>query len=251
MIGGVKFGATISLEGSSKSQHTFNDWEMIIESKVFISEPEAQQNYIEVPGSNVMLDVSEAISGHPVFRKRKISFICAGVVPNRNNWDAKVSRLRNMYEGRIVHVTFDNDREYYWRGRLSFTSFERDMEIGRFTIDIPNADPYKYNIHSNVDPWLWDTFNFFTGVIPKKPLITVNGTETVVVPAGFMWTTPTFTVNKITSGDSITVTANGRSHKLVVGDNYIPSIEINGDAPVTITYSGYGEVLMEYRGGSL
>lgn len=251
MIGGVKFGATISLEGSNKKYHTFDDWEMVIESRVFISEPEAQQNYIEVPGSNTMLDVSEAISGHPVFRKRKISFTLAGVIPNRNNWDSKISRLRNTFEGRIVHITFDNDKEFYWKGRLTFTGFDRIMEIGRVTVELPNADPFKYNIHSNVDPWLWDPFNFFTGVIPKKPIITVNGTETTVVPAGSMWTTPTFTVNKITSGTSIKVSVNGRTHELSQGVNIIPSIEVNGDHQVQMTFTGYGELIMEYRGGSL
>lgn len=242
-------GATIIIEATGTEFHTVRDWGLTITNSVSISEPEQETKYINVPGANSMLDVSEALTGRPVFKKRKIAIDLAGIDLNEFAWDATISGLRNSVEGRIVHIIFDNDETFYWKGRAHITGYDRAKTCGMLTLELPDADPYKYNINSNVDPWLWDPFDFENDIVPAEPIIDVNGTESVTIPAGYMPTCPRFTVTNMTT--PIVLTANGRKYTMKDGDNYFPALMINGDSAVVMTYTGVGKVLMEYRGGSL
>lgn len=240
-------GATIIIERTGQEYHTVTDWNLIITSAVNISEPEQQTSYIEIPGANAMLDVSEALSGRLSFRKRNISIALAGI-GEQMTWDTIISSFRNAVEGKVVHIIFDNDPNYYWKGRAHITGYERAMECGRFNLELPEADPYKYNVRSNVEPWLWDPFDFENDVVPEEPIINVNGTTSITIPAGNMYTVPEFTVSELTS---LTLTVNGRNYNMTSGYNYFPGVMVNGDVPVTLTFNGKGRVIMEYRGGSL
>lgn len=241
-------GATIILEKTGLEFHTVTDWNLCITSAVNIEEPEQQTNYIVVPGSNTMLDVSEALTGRPTFKKRKISIDLAGL-DDAMSWDAIISGLRNTIEGRVVHIIFDNDPNYYWKGRAHLKGFDRAAICGSFTLEMDQADPFKYSVLSNVDPWLWDPFDFENDTVPEEPVIEVNGTETVVVPRGSMYTCPEFTVTGMTS--PLTLKFGTRTYSLKSGYNYFPALMIGGDEEVTLVFNGVGNVVMEYRGGSL
>ena len=43
---------------------------------------------------------------------------------------------------------------------------------------IPKADPYKYNVADSTEDWLWDSFDFETGIIDEGTEITVRTGET-------------------------------------------------------------------------
>lgn len=241
-------GATIVIEKTGEEFHTFRDLDLIITNAVSISEPEIQTNYIVVPGSNVMLDASEALTNRPTFKKRNVTIDLAGI-DAAMSWDAVISGLRNRFEGKVVHVIFDNDVNHYWKGRAHIVAYERERECGRFKFSLPDADPYKYDIHSNIDPWEWDPFDFENDTVPQEPIIEVDGTAVTIIPRGAMPTCPTFTVTEMTS--QITMRYNGKSYTMKSGSNYFPAVMVGGDEEITLTFSGVGKVLIEYRGGSL
>lgn len=242
-------GITIYVEDTGKTYHTVDDWNLGLGNNNYIGDPEMETTYISIPGRDGLIDVSEAISGRRVYKKRELAFELGGIHPHWN-WDATISGMRNNIEGRVCRLTLDNDAEYYWRGRVFIQGFDRFRSLGTFTLAVPNADPYKYDILSSTEPWLWDPFNFETGEIIQQEAHVIVGSDTITIPHGHMPITPDLVVSDKISG-TFTVTFDGTTYELVTGSNKIPAIMVGGDDDVVLTFVGTATVQIVYRGGSL
>ena len=157
-------GISIYVEDTGKTYHTLNDWGFALGNNNYISEPEMETNYIDVPYRNGLIDASTAITGRPIYKKRQLSFALGGERP-RMGWDAVISQIRNSIHGRTCRLTLDNDPNYYWRGRVFIQNFDRFRGLGTFNLNVPIAEPYKVSHYTSADPWLWDPFSFENGII--------------------------------------------------------------------------------------
>lgn len=244
----LSIGITLYVEETGKTFHTLDDWELALGNNNYIGDPEMETTYIQIPGRNGLIDASEAISGRRVFKKRPLAFELGGKNP-RLNWDGIISKMRNEIHGRVCRITLDNDKAYYWRGRVFLEDFDRFRELGTFTLSVPNADPYKYSLTTSAEPWLWDPFNFETGIITYIGAVTVSGTETITIPAGYMPTSPEIVVSDLLG--TLTLGYGGQTYTLTTGTNKIPSILVGGDADVELIFTGDAKVQIVYRSGSL
>lgn len=239
---------SIIIESTGERIHSLDDWGLAITNNDYIKEPEQETSYITIPGASIDIDMSEAQTGHPVYKSREI-VIEFGGVRERMYWDPVISDFRNKIEGRIVHLIFDNDKGYYWRGRAAITDFDRVRKLGTFKLEIPHADPFKYDVFSSNDPWEWDPFDFVNGVIRYIGPFSINNT-TITVPKGNKLVVPIFEINYI-NGGNLTVTVAGKTYPLKVGENRFPQIHVAGEEEVSITFNGQGRGKVYYRGGSL
>lgn len=240
--------ATIQVEGTNNKYNTYDDWGLYITNTDIIGEPQQYTKYIEIPGRNGLLDLSETIAGRQIYTSREIKMVLSGA-KDKKSWSAAMSIARNYINGKVCRVVFDDDDGYYWRGRIVIKDFSSVLNKGTLTIDIPTADPYKYSIVSSGEPWLWDPFNFQTGIITYIGAITVSGTASLTIPHGHMPTSPEFVVsNKV---GTLTVATGGNTYTLNSGSNKIPSIMVGGDSDVTLVFSGNAKVEVIYRDGSL
>jgi len=241
-------GATITVISNNKSYHTLDDWGFAIGNNDNIGHPEQETNYIYVPAMDGFLDLSESLSGRPIYKNREIT-IKLGGLRDPMNWDAIISKIRNDINGRRVKVTFDNDPAYFWQGRITLRDFDRFRSLGTCLL-VLDAEPYKYEQLDSAEPWLWDPFNFETGVIHSYGERQITGSGTITIPSGTMPVTPDIVVANKTS-TNFTVTFNNVTYSLVVGSNYIPDIVINDEEEHTLTFTGTAKVSIVYRGGSL
>ena len=242
-------GVEISIEGTATKYHSYDNWGLYVTNTDYIKEPKQNTNYVSVPGRDGLLDLSDVITGRPTYSGREISIKLAGH-HNKIDWDSIISAFRNNINGRICRLTFDNDKSYYWRGRIDIKDFTSALNLGTFQINIPNADPYKYDALSSADPWLWDPFNFETGEIIQTQATVITGSGAITVPHGHMATCPTIVVSNMISG-TFRVSYDGTSYYLAKGNNKIPAIMVNGDQNVTLNFVGSATVQIVYRGGSL
>ena len=241
-------GVKITVESTNKSYHSYDDWGLYITNTNCIGAPEQQTRYIEIPGRNGLLDLSETISGRQIYKSRPIKINLAGR-RSKVNWDSVISTFRNEINGKICRITFDNDESYYWRGRVDIKDFDSVLNLGKFVVDIPNAEPYKYSLITSAEPWLWDPFNFETGIITYIGAVTISGTRTITIPAGYMPTSPEIVVSDLSG--TLRLDYGGQTYTLTTGTNKIPSILVGGDADVDLTFSGNAKVQIVYRSGSL
>ena len=242
-------GISIYVEDTGETYHTLDTWGLALGNNNYIGDPEMETKYISIPGRTGLIDATEVISGRRIFRKRQLSFELGGK-RDRLNWDSVISAFRNNIEGRVCRLTLDNDRSHYWRGRVFVRGFDRFRALGTFTLEVPTADPYKYNKTSSAEPWLWDPFNFETDMVTYIGAISVNGTKIVTIPHGHMATSPELVVSDMTS-PTFNVAVNGVTYPLTVGTNRIPSIIVGGDVDVDLEFTGNGKVQIVYRSGSL
>ena len=240
---------TIIVEGTDRQYHTFEDWGLYVQNTDCIGEPRQYTRYIEIPGRNGMLDLSETIAGRQVYTSREIKISLAGI-RKRKDWDSVISEFRNKINGRVCRFIFDNDPGYFWKGRPVIRDFSSVLNLGTFEVDIPEADPYKYSVLTSVEPWLWDPFNFETDMITYIGAITVSGSASITIPHGHMPACPEFVVSDKTSG-TFKVTYDGTDYDLTTGTNKIPSIYVGGDEDVELTFTGTAKVEIVYRSGSL
>lgn len=244
----LTYGISIYVEENGKTYHTLDDWDLALGNNNYIGDPEMETTYIKVPGRDGLIDASEAISGRRVYKKRALSFELGGIRP-RHSWDGVISALRNNINGRICRLTLDNDKGYYWRGRVYIEDFDRFRDLGEFTLAVPTAEPYKYSVSSSAEPWLWDPFNFETDMITYIGSITISGTEDVVIPRGNMLTMPEIVASNVIG--PLTVEFDGVTYPLTSGTNKISAIMIGGEVEKTLTFNGNAEVQIVYRSGSL
>lgn len=244
-------GATIEVVDTGKKYHTITDWNMAIGNNDYIGDVVQENYYVDVPGADGFLDFSEAVTGRRIFKSRPIRIELGGK-NRRNDWDLIISDIRNEIEGRKVKVIFDNDMEFYWIGRATIKGFDRNREIGMFTLSIPKAEPYKYSILNSTEDWLWDPFDFETGIIDENTVIlltSLNPIQTYTILAGGAPFVPVMQVNQI--GDAgISMTVSGERYVLRKGRNRFADILIDLE-DVDVVFQGQGEVVVQYRRGKL
>lgn len=245
----LTMGIKIYVEETGRTYHTLDDWDFALGNNNYISEPVMETKYIDVPYRDGLIDASTALTGRPIYKKRQLSFNLGGV-RERLAWDAVISGIRNNVNGRICRLTIDNDKGYYWRGRVFIEDFDRSRGLGSFTLNVPQAEPYKYSVNSSSEPWLWDPFNFETDMITYEGAWDVVGSLTETIPSGHMPTVPQFVVNDLV-GEYISLSVGGFTYKLYAGTNIIPEIIVGSYNDVTLTFTGTGKVQCVYRSGSL
>ena len=242
-------GVRIEVIDTGKSYHTITDWEMAVGNNNCIGAPEQETYYVDVPGANAFLDMSEQLTGEPAYKSRAVSIELGGI-RQRRKWDAVISVLRNQIHGRECKLIFDNDIDHYWKGRLYIEDFDRARELGTLKLNMPKAEPYKYDLQSSAEDWLWDPFSFEHGVILTIKEQTVNGELSIKIPKGTMLTVPVFIVSDKTLSD-FTVSDGQRTFYMMNGRNRFPRLKVCGEKDVVLTFRGNGKVVIDYRGGSL
>ena len=244
-------GARIEVEAAGESYHTLTDWALAIGNNDYIGDVVQENYYVDVPGADGFLDFSEVTTGRRIFKSRPINIELGGKKP-RNDWDLIISDIRNKIEGRQIKVIFDNDTGYYWTGRATVKDFDRNREIGTFTLSLPKADPYKYQVVESTEDWLWDSFDFEQGIIDEGALIALDAnvnTQSYTILADNTPFVPIIQVEQM-GETGITMTANGERYTLLKGKNRFADIVVYQE-DVTLVFEGRGELKIEFRRGSL
>ena len=235
------FGATIN------GKHTFKDYGLVISNNDVVGTPEVKTNIIEVPGSSVRIDLTETLTGHAEYGGRTLTFTL-GKNLESSMWDEFMRVFYNTYHGQSVKVILDSSPDYYFTGRASVEDFDRTRSLGTFTLTV-DADPYRYDLTNSTEDWLWDSFNFETGVIREYSNIAVSSSYSLFVPGSSVPITPTFKVSNITSSAAY-VTANSKRYTLNSGNNRLAELSIPTTG-CTLTFSGAFTVSVIFQGKSL
>lgn len=120
-----------------------------------------------------------------------------------------------------------------------------DKLYSKITIDY-DVFPYKKETGAALDQWLWDPFNFKTGIIRVYKNIQVDGTKVVRVVGSTMPTNITITA----SATGMTVTFQGVTYELPKGSFMDQDIVIV-DGINELTFTGSGIISIDLAGGKL
>ena len=170
-------------------KHTFRDWKLMPTSRPLFNPPEPKTKYIELPGGNGSVDLTESLTGYPVYENRKGSLEFVVINDEWERWHTRYTKIMEYLHGRKMRAILDDDPNFYYEGRFNVSSWDsnNDGTWSNITIDY-DVDPFKWSVLSSLDDWLWDPFNFYTGVILDSYFRNID------VPSNTEWTE--FTVSQ-------------------------------------------------------
>lgn len=164
-------------------KNTWDDWHIIPASRPVFSVPQLKSRIIDIPGGNGSIDLSTALTGYPVFQNREGSF--EFIVENGyGEWYDRYSEIMAYLHGKYMRAYLEDEPDYFYEGRFTVNEWRSEKDWSRIVIDY-NVKPYKYYIHTSLEDWIWDTFNFQNGVILSNSFKNILVTST--------WLSYTFT----------------------------------------------------------
>lgn len=229
------------------TKHSYNDWKLITKSRPVIGSPSPKTNYIDVPEADGKLDFTEALTGEVKYDNREITFEFT-VIEARNRWVSIYSEIMNFLHGRKMNLFFDEDPNHYYVGRFQIDEWNSDKRTSTLVIK-GNVDPYKYELFSSTEDWIWDTFNFENDVVREYSDLVVDERLEFTVVGSRKSVVPIFTVLS-ENGDGMQVTFKGSTYNLQDGVNRVVNIIIK-EGESQLIFTGSGTVSIEFRGGSL
>lgn len=244
----IAHGITFKTLDGKLSWHTWTDWRLVPVSRPVFAPPAAKTVYVDLPGANGQLDLTESLTGDVKFKDRigTIEF----QVENREAWNEVYSDIMDCLQGQRMRAILDDGQEYYYIGRFSVDAWNSEKNRSRIVISY-DVEAYKNEMFSSLENWEWDTFNFETGVVREYKDLIVSGTLTLIIPGTRRTVVPTIVVDsEDDSGMTVWFSGTNKRYSLAEGENLIPYIAIvSGEN--TLKFSGTGTVSIDYRGGRL
>ena len=189
-----------------------------------VGSPTAKVSKVSVPGSDVMLDFTDAFGGVH-FNSRAITLTFLSLEP----WDdamANDMRLKNTIHGRKLEVVFDDDPDWYWAGRVSVGEWAYHRGgAGKIVVTI-DAEPYKYRRRETVK------------TSSGNEIVTLRNSRMPVVPY-------------VSTSGEVTLAWSGYSVTISSGSNQIIPQLVLEEGTTEIAITGAATISFRYREGSL
>ncbi|MDD3400750.1 MAG: hypothetical protein PHT58_03870 [Eubacteriales bacterium] len=204
------------------SKSTKTDYGFIV-APYIIPMPTVQTNFVEIPGRDGMLDLSEGF-GLVRYSNRAIALTLYAVAP----YEQAVFAFVNDVHGKRMELTFDRDASFFYIGRVSVDSIEKHDGYCAITVNV-NAEPFKYKqTETTVSRTGSGSVSLSNLRMPVVPEVTASAEATLVYQCGGI---PTTTV-------------------VSAGTHFVPTLLLEaGSKTVQITTTG--EVVFTYREGAL
>lgn len=159
----------IFLENNIKN--TYDSWFLIPTSRPHVTPPYPKNKTVEVPGMNGVADFSTALTGYPLYNNRSGSWEFMIDHWNDNyteNWQQIYSSIMDWLQGKKDYICIlEDDQSWYYKGKFTVTGFNSGDKYSTITISY-DLYPYKRAMFISNDRWLWDPFDFDTGIIPTS-----------------------------------------------------------------------------------
>lgn len=246
-------------------KNTYDDWRLVPSSRPLFNPPSQKVTTLDIPGGDGLIDLSEALTGYPVYQNRtgSIEFI---VLNDFRPWEVAYSDIMNYLHGRTMRAILEDDPNYFYEGRFTVNKWASQKDWSRITIDY-DVGPYKWSLESSIDPWKWDPFNFQNGKIRSGMFANVKVTTAereIVIDGRLVGRAPVCPVFIASIGDSRVVTVRFVNHRLGLdvtkllrnGENQIPEIVFYANEGEKMHLflscdSGEATVSVKFREGSL
>lgn len=226
------------LFGNIKS---YENWGLKLET-IQLSFPEAKTDQIDIPGANGVIDLTE-VNGQVCYKNRTMT-LTFSLDDDYAKWHLLSSRIAKELHGKMIKCILPDDPNYYYEGRFSLDSKKTNDVITDIVIT-GDVHPFKLDVYSSSEEWLWDPFSFEDGIIRSYHDIEVSGTTSVSVIGSEMPVVPKFICNA-----EMDLLFHGTVFHLAVGETMDYDI-ILSDGENQLMFTGNGTVTIEYRGGIL
>ena len=186
--------------------------------------PPPRTDYVEIPGRNGSLDLSEAY-GSVLYQDRIIPITLYAI----GLYDTALSDFINAVHGKRMQITFSKDSTWYYNGRVNVNAITRQDGYCEIGLEI-TAEPYK--------------------LAQTETKVSRTGNGTVTLNNGQMPVVPVITNTKAAT---LAFTYQGTSMQvnLAIGTHTVPSLALSENETKTVTITSEGKVTFAFRKGRL
>ena len=206
--------------------HTFYDLNLILSASE-IPPAEPKTTYIDIPGADGSLDLTEA-NGEVKYSDRDLKFTFTIIPDATTTFEEQRTEVVNAFNGKMCKVILDRDEDFYYQGRCSVDEYSAEKNLHQITLTI-KAKPYKYKLN-----------------ITKREFVLTQTPTTYTLANARKSVVPSITC----TNDNTVITFNSGTYNLSAGKHKILDILfVEGNNLVTV--SGNGTVTFEYQEGEL
>lgn len=150
MFYSIRFDKVI--DGVPHPRNTWGDWHLIPSSRPDVNLPSMRTNYVDIPGRNGQLDLSDYLTGGPTYEDRTGSweFIVVseyeGKIIDSRPWIERKNEIVDFLNGSEIFVNLENIDHYHYRGRVFVDSggWKTGQSFSTITLSY-KLRPFKYD----------------------------------------------------------------------------------------------------------
>lgn len=146
MYHSITFFESMDLE-PEYAKNSWDDWHIISPKRLLFNPPPLKTHYIDIPGADGQIDLTEALVGRPVFGNRTGTFDFL-VMNGYGNWADRYSAMLEFFHGKRLAAVLEDDPGYYYNGRFTVESWDSESSWSKISIGY-NVEPYKYPIEDD------------------------------------------------------------------------------------------------------
>lgn len=132
------------------NKNCYDEWRLVPSSRPVINPPKLKVQYVDIPGADGSIDLTESLAGRPVFEDREgsLEFIVLNDFNVDNydyNWIDVYTSIMQYLHGQRMTLILEDEPDYYYEGRFTVNSWKSDQNNSTITIDY-RLSPYKYRV---------------------------------------------------------------------------------------------------------
>ena len=137
------YHSLVFIDGT-KSRNTWDNWHLIPSSRPVVSRPNPTYKYVDIPGRDGSLDLTEYLVGGPTYSDCSGSFEFL-VANDYGDWMDRKTEIASFLDGKKrIRMILEDDPKYYYLGRFYLKTWSPGDNFSTVTIEY-RVEPYKYS----------------------------------------------------------------------------------------------------------
>lgn len=144
--------------GAGSTRHTSLDWFLVPKERPSIEKASVKEHYVDIPGTNGGLDLTESLTGFPLYEfiegsfeftilnDRKLVIVNNSCVKTKEleiTWEVLNRDIREFLNGKQRYMMLEDDPSWYYYGRFTVEKYDSsDASNSKITIAY-KVYPYK------------------------------------------------------------------------------------------------------------
>ena len=125
--------------------NTWDNWHLIPTTRPVLAQPTPVYNYVEIPGADGSLDLTDYLIGRPTYSDRIGTFEFY-VANDYGNWASRRAEIAAFLNGRKMKLYLEDEPQYYYEGRFFFKAWTPDASHSKVSIDY-RVSPYRHLVN--------------------------------------------------------------------------------------------------------
>lgn len=133
---------SLIFQAGNTTINTWDNWHLIPATRPVLTQPNPAYNFVEIPGSDGSMDLTDYLIGRPTYSDRQGSFEFY-VENGYGDWTSRRAEIAAFLNGRNMRLYLEDDPNYYYEGRFFFRGWTPDASHSKVTIEY-RVKPYRY-----------------------------------------------------------------------------------------------------------